>query len=68
VFYTACSVGLLLNLDVLEYLTRLTVPWYAAAVAGLAVGSVWNYGMSAMLVWQVRRRVERGRRATAMRA
>ena len=56
VFYIACSIGLFLNLRVLETLTALRAPWYLAAAAGLAVGSVWNYWMSAMFVWQVRRR------------
>ena len=60
IFYTACSVGLFLNLHVLEYLARV-VPWYVAAAAGLAVGSVWNYWMSSMFVWQVRRRAQRVR-------
>lgn len=55
-FYAACSVGLFLNLRVLEYLTGIAVPWYLAAAAGLAVGSVWNYWISSMFVWQVRRR------------
>jgi dolichol-phosphate mannosyltransferase len=57
-FYIACSVGLSLNLNVLNYL-RALVPWYIAATAGLAVGSVWNYWMSAMFVWQVQRRSQR---------
>ena len=56
IFYLACSVGLFLNLRVLEVLAGVGVPWYAAAAAGLAVGSVWNYWMSALLVWQVLRR------------
>jgi dolichol-phosphate mannosyltransferase len=60
VFYAACSVGLFVNLRVLEYLTLHSVPWYLAAAAGLAAGSVWNYWMSAMFVWQVRRRRARG--------
>jgi dolichol-phosphate mannosyltransferase len=63
-FYTACSVGLFLNLHVMAYLTGL-VPWYVAAAAGLAVGSVWNYWISSMLVWQVRRRAQRLRTAAS---
>jgi len=59
-FYAACSIGLFLNLRVLEYLTNLSVPWYLAAAAGLVVGSVWNYWISSMFVWQVRRRRRRG--------
>ncbi len=64
-FYAACSVGLFLNLRVLNHLTELSVPWYAAAAAGLAVGSVWNYWMSAMFVWQVRRRAGRQTKSAA---
>ena len=64
-FYTACSVGIFLNLQVMSYLTRF-VPWYVAATAGLAVGSVWNYWMSSMLVWQVRRRAQRVRAAASV--
>ena len=56
VFYVACSIGLFLNLRVLETLTAMSAPWYVAAVLGLAVGSVWNYWISSMFVWQVRRR------------
>jgi dolichol-phosphate mannosyltransferase len=56
IFYVACSVGLFLNLNVLEYLTSLAFPWYLSAAAGLAVGSVWNYWMSVLFVWQILRR------------
>ena len=61
-FYIACSVGLFLNLRVLEDLSG-AVPWYLAATAGLAVGSVWNFWMSSMFVWQVRRRAQQVSRA-----
>jgi dolichol-phosphate mannosyltransferase len=66
-FYAACSIGLFLNLRVLGYLAGI-VPWYVAAAAGLAVGSVWNYWMSSMFVWQVRRRAERVRPAASGKA
>jgi dolichol-phosphate mannosyltransferase len=56
VFYIACSIGLFVNLRVLDTLMSLAVPWYLAAAAGLAVGSVWNYWISSLFVWQVRRR------------
>jgi dolichol-phosphate mannosyltransferase len=67
IFYVACSVGLFVNLRVFEYLTGHSVPWYLAAAAGLAAGSVWNYWMSAMFVWQVRRRRKRIGRSAAAR-
>jgi dolichol-phosphate mannosyltransferase len=58
-FYVACSVGLFLNLRVLDYFTAHDAPWYLGAAAGLIAGSVWNYWVSSMLVWQVLRRRQR---------
>ncbi len=55
-FYACCSVGLVLNLGMLEYLADRAVHWYVAAAAGLMVGSIWNYWVSSLFVWQVRRR------------
>ena len=59
IFYVACSIGLFLNLRVFEAVTGISGAWYVAAALGLAVGSVWNYWISSMFVWQVRRRRRR---------
>jgi len=62
IFYVACSVGVLFNLRTFEYLRSSGAPWYVAAVAGMFAGSLWNYWISSVMIWQVRRR---RRRATA---
>ena len=59
-FLAACSIGLFLNLSVVEAVRRIGTPWGLSSLAGIAAGSVWNYGVSSMLVWRVNRR---GRRA-----
>jgi dolichol-phosphate mannosyltransferase len=64
-FVLACSVGLFCNLQVVEALLRFRVPWLPSSLAGIFVGSVWNYAVSSMVVWRVNRRYGRGR---AMRA
>ena len=58
-FVLACSVGLFCNLGIAADLRRLDVPWTIASLAGLVVGSVWNYGVSSMLIWRVRRNHQR---------
>lgn len=55
-FYVFCSVGLLAQVTIASSLHRLGVYWTVATLAGIAVGSVWNYSMAFLLVWQVKRR------------
>ena len=50
-FALTCSVGLLTNVGVATVLVRAGVPAYAAALAGVLVGSVWNYALSSRFVW-----------------
>jgi dolichol-phosphate mannosyltransferase len=59
-FVVACSVGLYCNLTVSDNLHRVGVPYLPSALAGIFVGSVWNYGVSSMVVWRVKRRYRRG--------
>jgi hypothetical protein len=28
------------------------VPWYLAGIAGIAISSVWNYGVNTILTWR----------------
>jgi dolichol-phosphate mannosyltransferase len=58
-FFLACSIGLVCNLSVAADLRRLGTPWVLASFAGIFVGSVWNYGVSSMVVWRVNRRYQR---------
>ena len=39
------------NVGVAAVLVRLGVHTYAAALAGILVGSVWNYALSSRFVW-----------------
>jgi dolichol-phosphate mannosyltransferase len=50
-FALTCSVGLLSNIGVAAVLVRMGVPPYAAAVAGIVIGSVWNFALSSRFVW-----------------
>jgi dolichol-phosphate mannosyltransferase len=50
-FALTCSVGLLANVGVAAVLVREGVPTYPAALAGIVIGSVWNYALSSRFVW-----------------
>jgi dolichol-phosphate mannosyltransferase len=54
-FYTACLIGLIANVQFAKYLNSFGVPWYAASLAGIIIGSVWNFGVSRVAVWRIRR-------------
>jgi dolichol-phosphate mannosyltransferase len=55
IFYMACSVGLLINLRVAEFIRDTGVGSYISGVFGLAVGSVWNYVMTRLFAWRTYR-------------
>ncbi|MEO6388084.1 MAG: glycosyltransferase family 2 protein [Croceibacterium sp.] len=50
-FAATSSVGLLANVGVAAVLVRFNVHPYPAALAGIVVGSVWNYALSSRFVW-----------------
>jgi dolichol-phosphate mannosyltransferase len=52
VFYAACTVGLLINLGFADRLLSAGLPWYVAGVCGLAISSVWNYGVNTIVTWR----------------
>lgn len=56
VFYLACSIGLAANVWVANTLRSAGVHWVLASLAGVALGSVWNYWMTSVFVWRVNRR------------
>lgn len=55
-FYIACSVGLFFNLVAAKGLRDYGVPWYYASIVGVVIGSIWNYWITSVLIWQIRRR------------
>jgi dolichol-phosphate mannosyltransferase len=51
-FYAVCSIGAIANVGVAAFLHRQIAPhWVLSAVAGIIVGTFWNYGMSKFLTW-----------------
>lgn len=52
-FYVACSLGAAINLRIATSAQHLGLPWFIAGTCGLAVGAVWNYGISSFTTWRV---------------
>ena len=50
-FMAACSIGALANVGVASYIHGGYGNWVLSALAGIVVGTVWNYGATAWLVW-----------------
>jgi dolichol-phosphate mannosyltransferase len=50
-FVVACSVGAVANVGVANYLFLGRTQWALAALAGVAVGAVWNYAITQIYTW-----------------
>ncbi|MEP0391610.1 MAG: glycosyltransferase family 2 protein [Erythrobacter sp.] len=50
-FCITCSIGALANVAVASLLEAQGLLWIAAALAGILIGSVWNYALSSRFVW-----------------
>ncbi len=53
-FYLACSIGAVINVQIAQLARSVGVPWLIAGAIGLAIGAVWNYGMTSFLTWRSR--------------
>jgi dolichol-phosphate mannosyltransferase len=51
-FYAACTLGVLINLSFARRLLAADLPWYVAGLSGLAISSVWNYGVNTIVTWR----------------
>lgn len=51
-FYLACSAGAVVNVIFAQNLLRAGFPWYLAGISGIAVSSVWNYGVNTIITWR----------------
>jgi dolichol-phosphate mannosyltransferase len=51
-FTLVCSIGMLANVGVAAYLFAGDTGWALAAMAGIAIGAVWNYALSATYTWR----------------
>jgi dolichol-phosphate mannosyltransferase len=52
VFYAACTLGVLINLSFADRLLGAGLPWYFAGICGVAISSVWNYGVNTIVTWR----------------
>lgn len=50
-FMIACSIGALANVGIATYLFDNRTQWMLAALAGVLVGSVWNYAVTQIYTW-----------------
>lgn len=50
-FMIACSIGALANVGIATYLFDNRAQWMLAALAGVLVGSVWNYAVTQIYTW-----------------
>lgn len=53
-FYLVCGFGVIANVGLAGVLFHQQPIWWLAALAGALVGTVWNYAISATLVWRQR--------------
>jgi dolichol-phosphate mannosyltransferase len=53
-FYAVCGIGAIANIGVAAAVFEHQYAWWAAALAGISVGVVWNYAMSATFTWKQR--------------
>jgi dolichol-phosphate mannosyltransferase len=53
-FYLVSAVGLVSNIGVSDWLFVNAQKWWVAGLAGAVIGVVWNYVVSALLVWRSR--------------
>ena len=51
-FYVICSLGAVANIGIASYLFAEQQVWWLAGVAGIFVGSVWNYAVSSVFTWK----------------
>jgi dolichol-phosphate mannosyltransferase len=50
-FIATCAIGAFANVAIATFLEAQGVFWVLAALAGIVVGSVWNYALSSRFVW-----------------
>jgi dolichol-phosphate mannosyltransferase len=51
-FVLACAIGGLANVGIAEYMFEWKGFWVSSAIAGILVGAVWNYAVTAVYTWK----------------
>ena len=55
-FALACGIGILANIDIASWIYKSNGTWWFAGLAGALLSLVWNYSVSATVIWGPRRR------------
>jgi dolichol-phosphate mannosyltransferase len=51
-FYAICALGAVANVGIAGYVFSRNEVWWLAGLAGVVVGSVWNYAVSSVFTWK----------------
>ena len=51
-FYAICTLGAVANVGIAGYVFSRNEVWWLAGLAGIVVGSVWNYAISSVFTWK----------------
>jgi dolichol-phosphate mannosyltransferase len=51
-FYAICTLGAVANVGIAGYIFSRNEVWWLAGLAGVVVGSVWNYAISSVFTWK----------------
>jgi dolichol-phosphate mannosyltransferase len=51
-FYAICTLGAVANVGIAGYVFSRNEVWWLAGLAGVVVGSVWNYAVSSVFTWK----------------
>ena len=51
-FYAICALGAVANVGIAGYIFSRNEIWWLAGLAGVVVGSVWNYAVSSVFTWK----------------
>lgn len=54
-FYAVCSVGILANVGVADFIFGQGQQWWISGLLGAIVGAVWNYAASSVVTWRAHR-------------
>ena len=53
-FYLICGLGAAANVGIANYVYHADRIWWVAGIAGVIIGSVWNYAVSSVFTWRNR--------------
>ena len=51
-FVLACSIGAVANVGISSFMYDMKIQWVVSAVAGILIGAVWNYAVTALYTWK----------------